>query len=347
MRAALHRRHGGLDVLELVQVPDPVCGPGDVLVAVRATAVNRLDVLQRQGPPLVPGFTLPHIAGMDIAGEVVALGSEVVSTDGAPAVGHRVVLNPAVRCERCDACRRGEDMFCTQSRVLGANRPGGYAELVAVPATHAHRVPDHIDDAEAATIPTIYATAWNGLLTTGDLRLGETVMIHAAGSGVSTAAIQLAKRAGATVVATAGSERKLALAKRLGADVVVNNRTGDVVSAAKEVTGGDGVDMVFDHVGPALFQASLRALRPGGRLVFSGATTGVDAAFNLPYAYHFGLRLLGAPSHSFREFGVMLDYYWQAGFEPVIDAELPLERVAEAQDRLDRGDVAGKLVLRP
>jgi NADPH:quinone reductase-like Zn-dependent oxidoreductase len=343
VRAALHRAHGGLDVLEVTEVPDPAVGPGDVLIAVKATALNRLDVLQRQGPALLPGFTLPHIAGMDVAGEVVEVGDEVTSLRP----GDRVVVNPALHCGECDVCHAGDDGYCPDTRVVGGNHPGGYAELCAVPASHAYRLPEGVDFAEAATIPTIYSTAWHGLLVTGDLRLGETVLVHAAGSGVSTAAIQLAKRAGATVIATAGSEEKLEVARKLGADVTLVNRDPGWVQAVKDATGGRGADLVFDHVGPALFQQSILALRPRGRLVFCGTTTGVEATFNLPYAYHFGMRILGADPYSYAEFAEMLEHYWKGGYEPVIDTELPLDQVAEAQRRLESGAAIGKVILRP
>lgn len=341
MRAVLYRRFGGPEVLEFVDIDDPKPGPGEVLLAVRATALNRLDVLQRAGPALLPSFALPHIAGMDVVGEVIDAG------DTGLAVGTRVVVNPALHCGECEWCRAGDDGYCPDTRVVGGNAPGGYAELLAVPASHLYAIPDGISYEEAVTIPTIWSTAWHGLVVTGDLRIGEWVMIHAAGSGVSTAAIQLAKRIGARVLATAGSERKLAFARKLGADAVVNNRDGDIVAAAKEATEGRGVDMVFDHVGPALFQPSMFALRPRGRLVFCGATTGADATFNLPYAYHFGIKLLGADPYSYAEFAEMLAYYWTAGFEAVVDSEFPLERAADAHTKMESGDVIGKIILRP
>src|SRR5579871_2099145 len=343
MKAVLHRTFGGTDVLELADVPDPSPGPGDVLVQVRATGLNRLDVLQRQGPALLPGFSLPHIAGMDIAGTVVGVGDDVAAV----AVGSRVIVNPAVQCGACELCLSGQDAFCPSVRVVGGNHPGGYAEFVVVPATHVYAIPDGMGFEEAAAYPTTWSTAWHALVETAQLQIGEWVMVHAAGSGVSVAAIQLAKRMGAHVVATAGSDAKLALATRLGADAVVNNRSGDIVAAAKDATGGRGVDVVFDHVGPALFQASLFALRAQGRMVFCGTTTGTDATFNLPYAYHFGLRLLGADPYSFAEFGEMIDYVLAGGFDPVIDRTYPLADTAAAQDRLEAGDVLGKVVLVP
>jgi NADPH:quinone reductase-like Zn-dependent oxidoreductase len=343
MRAAVQRAHGGPDVLEVVDVPDPRPGPGEVIIAVGAAGLNRLDVLQREGPALVPGFALPHIAGMDVAGDVVAVGDGV---DPARA-GERVVVNPALHCGTCPSCVTGDDCRCATLQVVGANRAGGHAELCAVPATHAYRVPDHVSLVEAATVPTVYSTAWHALFETAELRLGETVLVHAAGSGVSTAAIQLAKRAGATVLASARSDAKLAHARKLGADAVVRSDRDDVVAAARDLTDGRGVDVVFDHVGPALFEASIRALRPRGRLVFCGSTTGAQVTLDLPYAYHFGIRLLGADSYRYAEFARMLDFYWAGGFEPVVDRELPLAEIARAHELMAAGDILGKIVLRP
>jgi NADPH:quinone reductase-like Zn-dependent oxidoreductase len=345
VKAVLHDTHGGVDVLRLVAWPDPEPGPGEVLVAVRAASLNRLDVIQRAGPPLLPGFTLPHIAGMDVAGQVVAVGAGVRT----PPVGARVLVNPALHCGECEWCRRGDDGFCPEVRVVGGNHPGGYAELCAVPASHVHPLPDAVSFEEAATIPTTWSTAWHSLVEVGRLQIGETLLLHAGASGVSVAAIQLAKRMGARVVATAGTDAKCELALKLGADVAVNNRTDDVVAAARRATGGRGVDVVFDHVGPALFAASVFSLRPRGRLVFCGSTTGTEASFNLPYAYHFGIQFLGSDPYSYAEFGRMLDAYWVGGFTTVIDSVYPLEEAAvrEAQRRLDDSDVIGKVVLQP
>ena len=343
MKAAVQRAHGGPDVLEVVDVPDPQPGPGEVAIAVGAASLNRLDVLQREGPALVPGFALPHIAGMDVAGEIVALGDGV----DASRLGERVVVNPALHCGTCPSCVSGDDCRCSAMQVGGATRAGGHAELCVVPATHAYRLPHHIGMVEAATVPTVYSTAWHALFETAELRLGETVLIHAAGSGVSTAAIQLAKRAGATVLASARSAAKLDHARKLGADAVVNSERDDVVAAARELTDGRGVDLVFDHVGPALFEASIQSLRPRGRLVFCGSTTGAQATLNLPYAYHFGIRLLGADSYTYAEFERMLDFYWAGGFEPVVGQELALAEVARAHELMAAGAVLGKIVLRP
>jgi NADPH:quinone reductase-like Zn-dependent oxidoreductase len=343
MRAAVYRRHGGIEVLTVEDVPEPVAAAGEVLVEVRAAALNRLDVLQRQGPPVVPGFGLPHIAGMDIAGEVVALGPGV---DGVR-VGSRVLVNPSIHCGHCEECLRGDDGLCPNVRVVGGSLPGGYGERVAVPATHVYPIPDGVDYVHAATIPTAFATVWHALLAVGELQAGETILLHAAGSGLSVAAIQLAKRWGATIVASTRSDAKIEIARGLGADVVVNNRTTDVVAATKEATAGRGADIAFDHVGPALFQASLLSLRARGRLVFCGSTSGDEATFNLPYAYHFGLRLLGSDPYSYAEFGDMLEFYWRNHIEPVVADVMPLEKVGEAQRRMEASEFAGKIVVCP
>lgn len=343
MKAAVQVGFGGLDQLEVKAVPDPAPARGEVLLRVRATTLNRLDLIQREGPALLPNFKLPHIAGMDVVGEVAALGEAVTSVRE----GDRVLVNPALQCGTCEWCERGEDPFCPATRVVGGNHPGGYAELCVVPATHAHPIPGHVSFEEAATVPTIWSTAWQALVVRGQVRPGEWVIIHAAASGVSTAAIQLAKRVGAKVLATAGSDRKLDFARKLGADVCVNNRSDDFVKQAREMTDGRGVDVVFDHVGPALFGRSLFALKPRGRMVFCGSTTGREAAIDLPYAYHFGISLLGVEPYSFAGFGEMLDFYWGERFVSVIDTEFSLDEAREAQHRMESGDAMGKILLRP
>lgn len=343
MKAAIHREHGPAEVLHVEDVDDPDVGEGEVLIAVRAAGLNRLDVLQRQGPPLIPHFSLPHIPGMDVAGVVESVGPGVTTVHA----GDRVVVNPALHCGRCQACLGGDDGMCPHVRVVGGNRAGGFASWCVVPETHVIPVAEGLGDEEACAFPTNYSTAWHGLVVTGHVAVGETVMIHGAGSGVSVAAIQIAKRAGARVVATSTSDRKLEAAERLGADVLVNHRTSDLVGQVRAATGGRGVDMVFDHVGPALFQQSLYCIRPHGRMVFCGTTTGVEAAFNLPYTYHFGISLLGADPYRYQEFEDMLHWCWDAGLRPVIDREYPLVEIGAAQRRMENGEAIGKIVLRP
>lgn len=343
MRAVHHTEHGGPEVLRPVSLPDPVCGPGEVLVQVHAAAVNRLDVLQRNGPGLLPGFSLPHVPGMDVAGVVVDAGPAVSTRS----VGDRVVIDPSLHCGDCPSCRGGDSMFCASMRVVGASRQGGYAELVAVPETHAHPVPDHVDLDEAATLPAVYGQAWQALIVRGGLRTGETLLVHGAGSGITIAAVQIAKRHGARVIVTSASEEKLARIAKLGADVTINTATTDLVDRVREVTDGRGADIVLDHVGPALFQASLAALRIRGRLVCCGATTGPTASFSLPGTYHRALTIIGAEAPAHETLAQMLEWYWTAGCEPVIDSVFPLAEAAEAHRRLESGATFGKIVLKP
>ncbi|MGC0416526.1 zinc-binding dehydrogenase [Embleya sp. AB8] len=343
MRAVRHRGHGGPEVLETVSLPDPEPGPGEVLIAVRAAAVNRLDLLQRRGPGLLPGFALPHVPGMDVAGDVRALGPGGHERR----VGDRVLINPSLTCGSCPQCRAGRDAWCASLRVVGGNRPGGYAELMVVPAARTHPIPAHLDHVAAAGLPTAYGMAWQGLVVRGGLRAGETLMVHGAGSGVTIAAVHLARALGARVVVTSTSRARLDRMAELGADVLIDHRSSDLVGQARAATGGAGVDVVFDHVGPALFQASLHALRPGGRLVFCGDTTGSEAKFNLPHAFHSGVTLLGAGSCGPADFAAMVEFCLSRGLVPVPDTAYPLADAAEAHRRLESGAAFGKVTLLP
>lgn len=339
MRVVQHASFGGPEVLETVERPDPQPGPADVVVAVRAVALNRLDLLQREGPPLLPGFSLPHVPGMDVAGEVVA---------GAGfAAGTRVVIKPGIHCGSCAACRRGDDRRCASVEVVGGSRWGGYADYCVVPATHVFALPDHVDFDDAATVPTALSTAWRGLVETAEVGAGDVVVIHGPGSGVSLFGIQLAKRAGATVVVTGRSPSKLERARSFGADHVLSETDGRMVDTLFELTDGRGADVVFNHVGTALFPASMAMLGMDGRLVVCGTTTGVKAELILPRVYHFGIRILGAGPQSYESFVRMLDRYWTGGFETVVDSRFPLEKAVLAHERLESGAAFGKVLLHP
>lgn len=344
MKAVQYEQHGGADVLHYIELPDPEPGPRDVVVRVRRCALNHLDVVQRNGWFTLPGFELPHIPGMDIAGEVVAIGSDVDEV----AIGERVVVDPSLTNVADGSILAGMgDLYGTLG-VIGANRDGGYAELCVAPASHLHRVPSHITDDAAAAFPTAYLTAWHALHEIGKLERGETVLIHAAGSGVSVAGIQLAKHFGARVLATAGTDDKCGQALELGADAALNNRNGDVTAWARELTGGAGVDMVFDHVGPALFAASLFALRPRGRLVTCGNTTG-DAPVipSLGYVFHMGLQILGSDPYRYHEFADAWSVFCNGSFSAPIDRVYPLAEAAAAQEQLASSAFFGKILLAP
>ncbi|HVX22651.1 MAG TPA: zinc-binding dehydrogenase [Acidimicrobiales bacterium] len=343
MKAVQHAVHGGPDVLELVELPDPVPGPGDVVVAVRSAGLNRLDVLQREGPPLLPRFSLPHVPGMDVAGEVVAVGPAV---DGV-AVGDRVLVKAGIHCGVCPACLQGDDRRCSAVAVVGGSRPGGYAEQCLVPATHVFALPDGVTYDEAATVPTTLSTAWRALVDTAKVRIGEVVVVHGPGSGVSLSGVQIAKRAGATVIVTGRSDDKLKRVLEVGADYVVNEGDPQMVDAVRELSGGRGADVVFNHVGAALFEQSVKMLRMDGRLVHCGTTTGSTVTLHLPYLYHMGIQILGAGPQSYRGFRSMLEHYWSGPHQAVIDSTFPLEQAAAAQARLESGDAFGKVLLNP
>jgi NADPH:quinone reductase-like Zn-dependent oxidoreductase len=317
--------------------------PADVVVKVAACAINRLDLIQRNGHYTLPGYQLPHIAGMDVAGVIVEAGSDVDNV----ALGDRVLINPSLTRVRGNSRFVGLDDRYGKLGVIGGNIDGGYAEYCAAPASHVQPIPDAVSDDEAACIPTCFVTAWHALVETGALTAGETVLIHAAGGGVSSAAIQIARRLGATVLATARTEAKLAHARRLGAEHALCNQNADVAQWAHDVSGGRGVDMVFDHVGPALWQASLGALRPRGRLITCGATTGAAVTLELGRLHLMGIRIIGSDSYTYDEFQRALELYWRGGFQQSIDSSFPLAAAGEAQRRMDSPEVIGKVLLKP
>lgn len=344
MRAVLHRSHGATDTLEVTEVPDPAPGPRDVVVRVEATSLNRLDVVQRAGHFTLPGFSLPHVAGMDVAGTVEVVGDEVDEV----APGDRVVVDPSMAgVPDTSAYAALGDRYGALG-VIGGTLPGGYAELCLVPATHLFAVPDAMSAVTASTFPTAWLTAGHALFDVADLQPGETLLVHAAGAGVSVAAIQMAKDLGVTVLATAGSDEKLERATALGADHVADNRRTDVAAWAREVTDGTGVDVVFDHVGTALFGPSLFALGIGGRLVNCGNTSGDEAVIpSLGYLFHSRISILGSDPYRPEEFGPLWDRFCAGGFETPVSDVLPLDHAADAQRRLEENDVFGKLVLEP
>jgi NADPH:quinone reductase-like Zn-dependent oxidoreductase len=347
MKAVWYDNPGGPEVLVYGDRPDPSAGTHDVVVKVHTAAVNHLDVVQRNGWFTMPGFTYPHIAGMDVAGEIVAIGSQVDSSLGL-SIGDRVVVDPSLAGVNPGSVYAGMGDIYGELGVIGATVAGGYAELCVAPATHVYKIPDAMSYDDAATFPTCYLTAWHALFEVGGLKAGETIMIHAAGSGVSVAAIQLAVAAGATVLATAGSEEKCNKALTLGASAVCNNRTENVTGFARGATAGAGVDMVFDHVGPALWADSMFALKPRGRLVNCGNTTGDTATIpSLGFMFHMGIQLLGSDPYLPEEFGKAWSTFCNGSFQKVIDSTFALKDAAEAQSKMQNNDVFGKILLKP
>ena len=339
MRAVRFHEHGGPEVLRVEDVADPVIGPGEALVRVRACALNHLDLWQRSGLRRVV-IPMPHISGSDVAGVVVE------STAAGVAIGARVMLQPGISCGRCAACLSGRDNECPHYEVLGyRNHPGGYAELVKVPAPNLVPIPEQISFVDAAAFPLTFVTAWHMLVTRAQLQRGEDVLVLAAGSGVGQAAIQIARLLGARVIATAGTDAKLEQALALGASAVINHHSQDIAEEIKRLTDRRGVDVVFEHVGRATWSKSVRSLARGGRLVTCGATTGGDAAVDLLALFSKQLSILGSYMGTKSELLRAAEFFFSAQLKPVIDRTYPLEAAAAAQQRLEQSGQFGKIVL--
>lgn len=344
MKAIFYTEPGGPEVLKYEEVEDPVPDMGDVVVDVAATSLNRLDVLQRNGWFQMPGFTYPHISGMDVAGTVSEIGSEVSNVK----VGDRVVIDPSLAGVSENSFLQGRGDLFGELGIIGANADGGYAEKCLAPSSHVYKIPDQMSFEDAATFPTCYLTASHALFKRGRLQSGETVIIHAAGSGVGVAAIQLAKNAGATVLATAGTDEKCERALGLGASHAMNNREGDLAGWARELTQGAGVNMVMDCVGTALFGVSLFAIGTHGRLVNCGNASGDEAVIpSLGYVFHSGISIIGSDPYEPSEFAPAWEEFCSGNYQVEIDSTYPLEAAGEAQEKMLRGDFFGKILLTP
>lgn len=336
MKAVRFHEHGGHDVLRVEAAPDPEPRPGHAIVRVRACALNHLDLWQRRGLARVR-FPLPHISGSDVSGEVV-------DAESLPA-GTRVIVQPGVSCGICQACVSGRDNFCPRYDVLGNMSDGGYAELVRVPLANLVPMPDHIGFVAAAAFPLTFLTAWHMLVTLARVRPGESVLVLAAGSGVGQAAIRIARFLGARVIATAGSNEKVSRARVIGADDAINHGHPQWSAAVKELTGGRGVDVVVEHVGQATWEQSVRSVTRGGRVVTCGATTGFAASLDLRHLFARQLSLLGSYMGTKGELIEATRLFFAGRLEPVVDRTFPLERAAEAQQRMERREQFGKIVL--
>ena len=340
MKAVVISEHGGPEVLRYADVPEPSIGASDVLVRVRASALNHLDLWMRGGLPNRP-VQFPHILGSDISGEVAKIGESVKNVR----VGEKVLLAPGVSCGACPQCLAGHDNFCKDYTLFGTTIPGGYAEFVKSPAANAIPIPGNVTFEEAAAIPLVFLTAWHMLFYRAHLQPAEDVLVIAAGSGVGSAAIQIAKAASARVIATAGYEVKLRKAKELGADEVLLHQ-GEFAREVKKLTGGRGVDIVFEHVGEATWDQSVYSLAVGGRLVTCGATTGREGNLNIGYLFARQLSILGSFMGHKSELFAVLELFKRGLLKPVIDTVLPLERAADAHRRLENREQFGKVVLK-
>ncbi|HXX71448.1 MAG TPA: zinc-binding dehydrogenase [Candidatus Acidoferrum sp.] len=340
MKAVVITGHGGPEVLRYTDVPKPSIGSHDVLVRVRACALNHLDLWVRRG---LPGRSVPfpHIPGSDISGEVAEVGENVKNAR----VGDKVLLAPGISCGQCEACLGGRDTFCKDYVLFGSTVHGGYAEFVRSPAANVIPIPAGLSFEQAAAVPLVFLTAWHMLLDRAQLKPAEEVLVIAAGSGVGSAAVQIAKVTGARVIATAGSDRKAVKAKELGADDTLLH-VGEFAREVKRLTNGRGVDVVFEHVGAATWDQSIYSLAPGGRLVTCGATTGFENKINVGYLFARQLSILGSFMGPKSDLFAVLELLKRGLLKPVIDCVMPLEQAAEAHRYLENREQFGKVVLR-
>lgn len=343
MRALALTQHGGIGSLALLDLPAPViAAPDDVLIRVRTAALNHLDLFLTEGVKGI-SVTFPHIVGTDGAGVVEAVGPAVTSVRP----GDRITINPGISCNECPQCRSGEDPFCRNYQILGEHRPGTAADFVIVPERNVATIPDQMPWDLAAAFPLSTLTAWRMLTSRSHLLAGETVLIWGIGGGVSLAALQIAKHLGARVVVTSSSDRKLARATELGADVAINHVTTtpeDIARQVRKLT-VSGADVVVDSVGEKTWDASLRALRPGGRLVTCGATSGPMVSLDIRRLFWFQWSLLGSTMGSRAEFAEIMALARAGKLWPVVDSVVPLSQGTEAYRRMERGEQLGKLVI--
>ena len=339
MKAIVISEHGGVERLEKKEVPEPTLQAGEAIVAVRAVALNHLDIWLRRG---VPGHTfhLPMIPGAEVAGVI-----DQVPDGYGWKRGDEVIVAPGVSCGVCIACLSGNDPLCANYGMFAETRNGGCAEKIAVPIRNLIRKPPSLSFPEAAAIPLDMLTAWHMLVARAQLRPGETVLIQAGGSGVGSAGIQIAKLWRATVYTTVGSAEKAMRAKDLGADETILYRETDFVSAVRTLTGKRGVDVVFEHVGADTFERSLKSLARGGRLVTCGATAGGEATINIRLIFFKLLSILGSTMGSLAELHEIIKHVEAGRLRPVVDRILPIDQIAEAHRVLENRQAFGKVVL--
>lgn len=342
MIAAVVREHGGVDAIRFEERPAPPATPGHVRVRVLAAGLNHLDTWVRRG---VPGhtFPLPLVLGSDGAGVIDAIGEGVTSCQP----GDEVVVFPGTSCGACAACLSGEDQLCREYRILGEARDGTCAGFVVVPAANVAPKPARLSFPESASFALVFQTAWSMLVRKASLRAGETVLVHAGGSGVGSAAIQIGKLFGATVFATAGSPEKCAQSKALGADEAIDYRTTDFADAVKKLTGKRGVDVVVEHVGALTFDKSLRCLARGGRLVTCGATTGGKVELSLHQVFFKNLAILGNTMGSKGDLWTILRLIDAGRLRPVLARTMPLSALRDAHRLLEERAVFGKIAVEP
>jgi len=342
MKAVQFAGHGDTDVISYAAVPDPEVGRDEVLIDVKAGALNHLDLWTRRG---LPGLDLdmPHVPGSDGAGEVLEVGPDVTRFEP----GDHVALTAGVSCGDCEYCRAGEESLCTDFHIIGEHTDGVHSELAAVPEDNLVLVPDHVDWETAAAAPLVFQTAWRMLVTRGQVRPGETVLVLGASGGVGHAAVQIASHAGATVIATASSPEKLEYAEAIGADHTVDYEAENFADAVRDLTGKRGVDVVVDHIGAATWGDSLRSLAKGGRLLTCGATTGPNPETDVRRIFWNQLSVIGSTMATPGEVDDVLSLVWDGTFEVALRDVLPMSETGAAHDLIEHREGFGKVVVVP
>jgi NADPH:quinone reductase-like Zn-dependent oxidoreductase len=339
VKAIRFHEHGGPDVLRYEEAPTPEPGPGQVLVALRAAALNHLDLFARSG--VIPGVPLPHTGGADGAGVVAGCGPGA----GRYPVGTRVFFDPGLSDGTCDYCARGEHSLCDTWEILGEHRDGTFAQAVVMPEVNLRPIPDGLSFEEAAAFPLVFLTAWRMVISKARIVPGETVLILGIGGGVALAALQIAKHVGARVFVTSGSQAKLDRAKAMGADVLINHKATDFSKEVWEITHKRGVDVVIDSVGAATWAGSIRALARGGRLVTCGATSGPKPDEDIRRIFQKQVTIYGSTMGTRHDWEQLNRLLAAKTLRPTIDRTFPLEQAAEAQALLERAEQFGKIVL--
>ena len=340
MKAIVFHEHGGPEVLRYQDVPAPSPAAGQVLVGVKAAALNRLDLFVREGWPSLK-LKMPHIPGADASGVVLEVGAGVEQVS----VGDRVAINPTISCGVCEFCRRGQDNLCVQHSILGEFEPGTYTEQIVVPAGNVVKLPDHVSHAEAAAFSLVGLTAWHMLVARGKVQPGERVLIVGASGGVNTAAIQIAHLAGAHVTVVGSDAEKLALAETLGADELIDRSQVDWSREIYRLTKRRGVDLVVDNVGRSTWLGSIRALRKGGRLLVVGSTSGPQFDLDIRYIFTKQISIIGSTMGARADYAAVMDLLFQGRLQAVIGREMPLAEARQAHKELAAGAVLGKIVL--
>lgn len=338
--AMVMRATGGPEVLEraTIELPDP--GPREVRVRVRAVALNHIDIWARRGLPHFR-YEWPHRLGADIAGEIDALGPGAVGAK----IGDRVLVNPGLSCGACERCLSGQDNFCRSYRILGENTQGGYTRHMVVPDANLLPMPKALSFTDAAALPLCFLTAWQMVVRKAAVRAGQTILVQAAGSGVSSAAIQIAKMLGARVITTTSTDEKARRARELGADEVIDYTKQDFVAEVKRLTGKQGASAVIEHVGGEVFAKSILAAAWGGRVVTCGATTGFTPSIDLRHVFFRQVEVLGSTMGPKGDLFEILRHVEAGRLRPVVDRVMPLWSAAEAHRLLEERKVFGKVVL--